>query len=182
MSNTTLSDRIRPEWQQPHLVWLIPFAASAIYLASDYYSPINWQFAARVGALIVVLALVVYEGLCLHSIHQPESADRIVSRYFLVSCALALLLLVTRFLIPVPSTPDNNASRINALLNAWLLIPFAVLSIYGVWLVAVSRIHRQSQGLYCGLILVVTLLLSMESSSRSVLRSMVRVLPYSRLL
>lgn len=182
MSNTTLSDRIRPEWQQPHFVWLIPFAASAIYLASDYYSPINWQFAARGGALIVVLALVIYEGLCLHSIHQPKSADRIVSRYFLVSCALALLLLVTRFLIPVPSTPDNNASRINTLLNAWLLIPFAVLGIYGLWLLAVSQLYRQSLGVYVGLILVVALLLSMENSSRHILRSMVRVLPYNRML
>lgn len=182
MSNTTLSDRILPGWQQPHFVWLIPFAASAIYLASDYYSPINWQFAARVVALIVVLALVGYQGLCLHSIQQPQSADRIVSRYFLVSCALALLLLVTRFVIPVPSTPDNSASRINSLLNAWLLVPFAALAVYGLWLLTVSRTHRQSLGLYCGLILVVTLLLSMEPSSRTALRSMVRVLPYGRLL
>lgn len=181
MSNTTLSDRIRPEWQQPHLVWLLPFAASAIYLSADYYSPHNWQFAARCCALTVVVAFVIYEALCLHSIQQPKSADRIVRRYFLISCALALLLQVTRFLIPVPSTPDNTASRINSILNAWLLIPFVALGIYGLWLLAASHTHRKSLGLYCGLILVVTLLLSMENSGRGFLRSMVRVLPYSRM-
>lgn len=182
MSNTQSSVRTPKGWKQPRLIWLIPFSASAVYLSSDYYTPHNWQLAARVCALNVVLTLVICAAVCLHCTHSPQRADRIVSLYFLVSSTLGVLLMVTRLLIPVPSTPDNDPSRINGLLNAWLLCPFIALGLFGILLLAFSPTHRRSLGLYCGLILVITLVLSMETTTRNYLRSIVRALPYTQML
>ncbi|MEI8380660.1 MAG: hypothetical protein WCJ09_11055 [Planctomycetota bacterium] len=182
MSSTQSPDRISIQRKQPRFIWLIPFSVSAVYLSSDYYTPHNWQFAARICALSVILILVICTARHLHRDHRSQLADRIVRRYFSISSALAVLLMATRILIPVTSTPDHDPSRINAILNALLLFPFIALGICGVVLLLFSSTYRTSLALYCGLILVVTLALSMDNSTRSYLRSIVRSIPLTQRL
>ena len=182
MSSTQSPDRISIQRKQQRFIWLIPFSVSAVYLSSDYYTPHNWQFAARICALSVILIVVSCTAFDHHRDRFPQLADRIVSRYFLISSALAVLLMVTRFLIPVTSTPDHDPSRINAILDRLLLFPFIVLWICGLAILLFSPTRRTSLALYCGLILVVTLTLSMDNSTRSYLRFIVRSLPFTERL
>lgn len=182
MSSTQSPDRISIQRKQQRFIWLIPFSVSAVYLSSDYYTPHNWQSAARICALSVILIVVICTAFDLHRDHCPQLADRIVGRYFLISSTLAVLLLMTRLLIPVTSTPDHDPSRINAILNALLLFPFIFLGICGVVLLLFSSTHRTSLALHCGLILVVTLALSMDNATRSYLRFIVRSLPLTQQL
>lgn len=182
MSSTQSPDRIPIQRKQPRFIWLIPFSVSAIYLSSNYYTPHNWQFAARLCALSVILIVVIRTALDLHRDHCSQLADRIVRRYFLISSALGLLLMVTRFLVPVTSVPEHDPSRMNAVLNALLMFPFVALGICGLAILLFSPTSRTSLALYCGLILVVTLALSMDHSTQGCLRSLVRSLPFTERL
>lgn len=182
MSGTPSVDRCSGQRKQPGTFWLIPFSVCVIYLSSDYGAPINWQFGARACALSLILGVIALIAFHLHCSQNPRSADRIVNMYFLLSSSLALLMIVTRFLFPVTSSPDHDPSRINAILNSWLIFPFIALGLCGLLLLRVSSKCRSSMAVYCGLILAVTLTISAENSGRNLLRRIVRSLPLTQRL
>jgi len=144
---------------QPPLIWLVPFTFACVYLSADYSSvntPGRWIASG------VVVATIGYVSALLCSEPRPGGTPPIVRRSFLLASTLGLFVLSTRLAFPLTSHAESDPNRLHGILNLWMAVPFAGLAVLSAVLLVALPGQRKSFVLWCMLILMSVLSLSLE--------------------
>ena len=153
-----------------YMLWLAPFLLASSLVASARHRH-DWESTPIQIALAYVFFVVGCSATAFHKSTSTTRRDRLEQTAFLVFISLAAFVVIIRLLFPIPSTPLNDRTRINLVLDELLLWPFFVFSLTAACFATSSPTWRHSLYVSFSAILMFMLALSMNSISKHWLRS-----------
>ncbi|MCA8986134.1 MAG: hypothetical protein KDA78_00740 [Planctomycetaceae bacterium] len=151
------------------LLWLGPFLIAAALVASVRERN-QWVQIPILLALGMVVFAFGYSTISIYRIQSVNRIDQLRRAAFLIFVSLISFVLMTRWLFPLPSTPDNDETRINGIVDSLLLWPMAAGSLAALALAATASNWRHAlYHAFAGLLMLM-LALSMHDLSKHWLR------------
>jgi hypothetical protein len=153
------------------MLWSAPLLFASALVASARHRH-DWEAPPIQFAFAIIIFAIGYSTISFHRSPTESRLDRSGQAAFLVFISLSAFVLVTRLVFPIPSTPDNNETRINWLMDGLLLWPFVTFSVVAFGLAAASSSWRHALSITFSGILMLMLAMSMHSTSKHWLRSL----------
>ncbi len=152
------------------MLWLVPFLFASSLVASARHSH-DWETTPIQLALAFTLLAVGYSTALFYKYPPGNRRDRFGQTAFIVFISLSAFVVITRLLFPIPSTPFNDQTRINRILDGLLLWPFVTFSLVAIVFAVASQNWRHSLYISFSAIFMLVLALSMHGTSQHWLRS-----------
>jgi len=152
------------------MLWLAPFLLASSLVASARHRH-DWESTPIQSALAFTLFATGYSAAAFHKSTSKTRRDRLGQTAFFAFISLAAFVVIIRLLFPIPSTPFNDQTRINHVLDALLLWPFFVFSLTATSVAVSSPTWRHSLYISFSAILMLMFALSMNGTSKHWLRS-----------
>lgn len=153
------------------LLWLLPFSIASALVASARHSH-DWATFSIQAALGFVIVATGYATIALRQMHFEKLNERIAKLFFVATITICAFVLVSRLLFPIPSTPFNDETRINRILDTMLFGPLIVLSFGGLSIAVYSANWKLSLYLLFSVVLMLMIAFSMHGTSRHWLRTL----------
>lgn len=153
------------------MLWSAPVLFSSALVASARHRH-DWEATPIQLAFAIIILAIGYSTVSFHRSPTDNRLDRVGQTAFIALISLSAFVLATRLVFPIPSTPDNDETRINDLMDELLLWPFVTFSLVAFGLAAASSSWRHSLYMTFSGILMLILAMSMHSTSMHWLRSL----------
>ena len=171
MSDISAEESIRRPASARCLLWLLPFSIASALVASARHSH-DWAAFLIQAALGFVIVATGYATIALHRIQFEKRNKRIAQLFFVATVTICAFVIVSRLLFPIPSTPSNDETRINRILDAILCWPLVALSFGGIFIAVYSANWKLSLYLLFSVVLMLMIAVSMHGTSRHWLRTL----------
>ncbi len=169
MSVTTLEKSPSHAASPWRLLWLLPFSIASALVASARHRH-DWAAVSIQSALGFVAVATGYASIALHRTRSENLNRRIGQIFFVASVTICAFVLGSRLLFPIPSTPSNDAARLNRILDTVLCWPLIAMSCGGLLFAVCSANSKRTLCFLFPVVLMLMIALSMHGTSRHWLR------------